>query len=80
MPRERGRATQRPGGRVIPAARSGGAIEKGDVPDHGERHGERVGRDFVDVGVRHIGDPGAMPPGRRDIDVIDADAQGRDEA
>jgi hypothetical protein len=50
------------------------------MPGQRQGHGQGMGGDLVHVGIRHIGDPDAVSASRRDIDVIDAHAQGGNQA
>ena len=54
-------------------------VRQGDLASHGQQQRHRMIGDFVDAVVRHLRDDDPRRGRRRQIDVVDADAEARDD-
>jgi acyl-CoA thioester hydrolase len=64
----------------VPAPGAHVAVEHDDASEQGEDERERVVGDLLDAIVGHVADPDAAPLGLADVQMVEADAAGRDHA
>ena len=63
----------------LPSARLHLRVRRHDLARHRQQQRHRMIGDLVDAVVRHLGDDDARAGRRREIDVVDADAEARDD-